>query len=315
MDRSLLLSCAVVALVLSTSSFTSVSLVRGEALTGATEPRQLNETSTAQKCLPAPQLQNITVKLSPYTLEAKFDCGIKEPSSTNQVAPSVPADPGKCCNADATDCEKTILSVVGVNGSTSMEDTTKVITVKLDDTPKKTDQNLFFKCSKTGADDKCIVSVEIPKTFSGSQCNFDRNVQLPPIAQPNTEATFECGGTVAPEPNDTQVFKGPECTGTASKLSDLVPGATLVGDGSGNYTLKVATLPKETQDLCFKCDYPDPRKNKTQETATCKVTVAVSGISKTTTASTTTSDAEGIVVTSYAALAFAFFSAAAGVYY
>lgn len=138
---------------------------------------------------------------------------------------------------------------------------------------------------------------------SPGECNFDKNVELPSISKPNTSATFQCGGPVEPKPTQALVFKGEACTGPPSKLEDLVPGAKLTEDPPATYTLKVAALPTETQNLCFQCVYPDPRQKKEKQNATavCKVTVAVNGggsdSSKTTTASTTASSAKGIAVT------------------
>lgn len=152
---------------------------------------------------------------------------------------------------------------------------------------------------------------------SSAQCNFDRNVQLPTIDNANTAATFHCGGPVeTPAPGESRVFKGEDCAGPESKLSELVPGAKLIGDQKGAFTLTVAALPSETQNLCFKCVYPDPRpkKEKTNPTATCKVTVAVKGSgahpSKTTTASTTASPGKETGITWFAVLALALVSTA-----
>ncbi|PHJ14876.1 sag-related sequence srs53f [Cystoisospora suis] len=318
MDRSFLISRVVLVLALSTSGVLAASGETAEALTLATEARILSETSAPQKCLPAQPPQHITVKLNRYTLEANFDCGIEEHQDTNQVEPDLASPSDKCCNAGAAaQCNQSIKSLVGVSGSTSMDNDTKIITVKLDDTPTNTKGKLYFRCKNSTPEQSCIVTVDMPEALGQNECNFDKNVSLPAISEPNTEATFQCGGTPSSKPVtvNTQVYKGPECTGSASNLGDLVPGATLVDGGDGNYTLKVAALPTDAQDLCFKCDYPDPRnKAKVSATSTCKVTVAVSGTPKTTTAPTT-SATQGIVVTSLPALVFALFSAARGVYY
>lgn len=147
------------------------------------------------------------------------------------------------------------------------------------------------------------------------QCNFDRTVKLSPISEDDGEAKFECKGPVKIKPTDAPVFTGDDCRTPVSSLSELVPGAKLIGDTAGVYTLKVASLPTDTQKLCFQCVYPDPRKGKSKEnTAACSVTVEIKGAapdpSKTTTASTTASAAKGIAVGWIICLGLALASAA-----
>ncbi|PHJ18497.1 sag-related sequence srs53a [Cystoisospora suis] len=275
------------------------------------QPRRLSEPQVEQCSFTGGK--TLTVAVSPYTLEAKFSCGDKA-DETIAVEPDCTSVKDKCCDSAGNTCQQQpIAEVAGVNGSATMDDASKVITVKLDGTPKNTDAKLYFKCKKSA--ENCMVTVDMPKPLTESQCNFNKNVEVPAISEPNKEVTFECGGSVASKPGtvDTEVFKGPDCTGTASKLSDLVPGAQLKETKDGCFTLSVSALPTEAQNLCFKCVYPDPTKTKTQQT--CKVTVAVSGTSKTTTASTTTSAAEGTAVMSFAVVGLAFFSFAGSAYY
>ncbi|PHJ22800.1 srs domain-containing protein [Cystoisospora suis] len=308
MDRFLLFSCATAALALSTLDIAAAGRWNAASLTVQTQPRRLSETSG--ECTPTAEGGKVTVQLSPYTLEAKFGCAMKtEP--TNKVVPDIDTGKGKCCDSTGKTCVGTISDAVGVNGSTSMDKESSVITVKLDDTPTKPEGKLYYKCTNKSEDQMCIVTVDMPHPLGERQCNFDRSVNLPTIAEPNKEEKFECGGTVKTPATDTQVFKGPECTGNASKLGDLVPGAKLTKGNDGSFTFSVAALPSETQHLCFKCVYPDPRKDNAD--AACNVTVTVSATSKTTTASTT-SAGEGTSVSSSAVVAFAFFTTASFYY-
>ncbi|PHJ18494.1 sag-related sequence srs53c [Cystoisospora suis] len=275
-------------------------------IAGMTQVRPRRLAKEVLKCPPAAKPGQQTVPLDRYSLEAKFDCGILADPAI-QVEPACTPATDKCCDSAGAKCDKTIMSVVGVNGSVSMNDSSKVFTVKLDDTPQKPAEKLHFKCKKE-SNQTCIVAVEMPAPLGAGQCSFDKNVQLAPIAEPNKEAKFECGGTLKTPPTDAQVYKGPDCSGEPAALSALVPGAKLTKGDNGAFTLSVAELPSQPQYLCFKCEYPDPRKTKENQTATCKVTVAVSGTSQTTTASTTTSAAHGIALTWFGALAFAFLS-------
>ncbi|PHJ22801.1 srs domain-containing protein, partial [Cystoisospora suis] len=278
------------------------------------QPRRLTESPVSQCSFEGEK--TLTVPVSPYTLEAKFSCGITS-SNGITVDPDCATQQVNCCASpsatDGSKCQQqTISQATGVNGSASMDKTSYVITVKLEGTPTNTAGKLYFWCKKS--QETCVVIVSMPEALPETQCNFNKNVSLPAISDPNKEATFQCGGTVKGSPDDTQVFNGPDCAGNASKLSDLVPGAQLTKGKDGTFTLSVAALPSDAQNLCFKCIYPDPTKPKDTD-ATCKVTVTVSGTSKTTTASTTTSAAEGIAVTSFAAVAVAFFSFAGNAYY
>ncbi|PHJ15703.1 sag-related sequence srs53f [Cystoisospora suis] len=273
------------------------------------QPRRLSQSAVPQ-CKPTNPQGQQTLNLSPYSLEAKFDCGMATDSKI-QVQPDCASPSDKCCDKAGDTCTLTIKDTVGVSGSVSKDEGSSFITVKLDDIPTKVDGKLYFKCTTTEpAGGKCIVGVNMPDALGESQCNFNKDVKLPAITEPNKETTFECGGTETTTPTEDQVFVGDGCTGEPSKLSDLVPGAALIKSQNGAFRLKVTSLPSKAQNLCFKCVYPDPRKGKSRSTATCKVTVAVSGTSKTTTASTTASAAVGIVVSWFAAVALVFFSSA-----
>ncbi|PHJ22799.1 hypothetical protein CSUI_003349, partial [Cystoisospora suis] len=304
--RSFFISCTRIVLVLSTFGVIGTSRVSASELAVGTQPRRLS-TPTVPKCTFADkQQETLTVQLSAYSLEAKFDCGI-ETGNGNTADPDCAKAHDKCCDATAARCDLRISEVAGVNGSVSMEEASKIITVKLDDTPKEPQGKLYYKCASTSPNGTCIVTVNMPATLVERQCNFDKGVKLPTIAEPNKEEKFECGGTVKTPATDTQVFKAPDCSGEPAALSALVPGAKLTKGNDGIFTFSVAALPSDTQNLCFKCIYPDPRTAKPD--ATCAVTVTVSGASKTTTASTT-SAAKGFALTSIAALVIAFFTTA-----
>ncbi|PHJ15702.1 hypothetical protein CSUI_010483 [Cystoisospora suis] len=331
MDRRFLIACIAVAFALPTACVVAENSKPTPVLKGVTgagrfertkngaveaasdsagpvgvQPRRLSAGVVTQ-CRPLQGGQKARAVLYSYLLDAQFSCGIGT-GSTVELQPDPTTARGKCCDAAGTNCTLNISDVVGVTGSTSQDK--EVVTLKLDDVPTNLKGQLHFKCVTKGTESEyCIVTVDMPAPFEENQCSFDRNVKLTPIEGPNTETAFDCRGPVTSVPTDAQVFTGDDCTGNPSKLKDLIPGATLEKE-SNIFRLRVAALPTTAQNLCFKCIYRDPRTNAPAPTATCKVTVAVAGTSKTTTASTT-SAAEGITVKSFAAVAFAFFSSAA----
>lgn len=134
----------------------------------AANARRLTSQPTAQKCrLDTPQ-EELEVDLDRYSLEAKFDCGLGE--TTNAVAPDCKnAATNSCCPSNDGTCTPTpILNAVGVNGSAVMNSSSNIVTVKLDDTPKKSDGKLYFKCTKSPTN-TCIVTVNMPASLQTSK--------------------------------------------------------------------------------------------------------------------------------------------------
>lgn len=127
-----------------------------------TQPRRLSDEMSAPQCMPAQPQGTLKVDLSPYSLEAKFGCGMKE-TGTNTVAPDCKTVKDKCCDAAGNDCTtRTISSAVGVGGLASIQETSKIITVKLEDTPANTAGKLHFKCANDTGDKTCLVTVDMP---------------------------------------------------------------------------------------------------------------------------------------------------------
>lgn len=91
-------------------------------------------------------------------------------SATNKAEPNCKETPtsDSCESNDGTCTTTPILNAVGVSGSASTDATSKIVTVKLDDTPKNTNGKLYFKCTKTPSN-TCVVTVNMPAPLKGSK--------------------------------------------------------------------------------------------------------------------------------------------------
>lgn len=198
MDRCFLISCAVVAAALSTSGEvvagsskrpgkafaaddeTSPALNRvtepgsfGGHEKGANlqtgdggQPSRLTGEPPVQACQFSTSPEKLQVELNPYSLEAKFDCGLS--IGTNTVEPDCKtAATNNCCDKAGEHCDTSISTAVGVKGSAVMDTNTKLVSVKLEDTPENPEGQLHFKCTK--ASNTCIVTVNMPAPLKGSK--------------------------------------------------------------------------------------------------------------------------------------------------
>lgn len=140
------------------------------------QPRTLSGGSSPLQCQLNTSQETLQVDLNRYSLDAKFDCGLS--AAENKVAPECTSATSTSCDPASSDCTGTIpiSTAVGVTGTTSIDPTTKQITVKLDDSPKNTNGKLYFKCTK--AANTCTVTVNMPAPLESSKPSFSHPREL-----------------------------------------------------------------------------------------------------------------------------------------
>lgn len=143
MDRLFSLSCAVIALAM-TSSGVQASEAGPTTCTVAAAP------------------VNKSVTVDEYTLQASFKCAS---GAEDSFLPSCQTSTDKCCCKDTGDCpvddQKAIKDVLGTKGHVS-KGSEQTYTVTIDGLPADRGNRMYYIC-RDARSQKCTVTVELPK--------------------------------------------------------------------------------------------------------------------------------------------------------